>query len=282
MIGQSSAFSTSNKQNSLSFLAIEHLDTSMASSLHGCIHREYSDHGCKISHAVLDGIHSYHTLITEDLWLMGEEYRKPYRQALCKIILTYLAKASFCLHSGKVLFCGLGNDHLTADALGPMIADELHAVGCDPVYRAAGFTELYILKPGVPARSGMKTGEHIRSAAAYLGVDLIITADSTSAKTAKRLASVIQVTDKGVFAGSGTGAYADEISSRTMPCPVISIGVPTVIRASLLAEEEEECIPLKNEDFLVSRSDTDVICHSYAKLIGGVLNKIFSPALSEE
>lgn len=274
-------FSVSPPSEAASLLAIERTEIETGENLHADSHREYTDCGCRISHAVFDGIHSYHTLITGQLWLLGKEEHRRHRAALRKIILGYLSKSHFCLRSGKVLFCGLGNERITADALGPMTAERLYAGGRDPVYRAAGFTELYVLKPGVPSQSGMGTGEHIRTVAKHLGADLIITADASAARTVKRLASVVQVTDGGVRAGSGTGASSDEISSITMPCPVLSICTPTVIRASLLSADESTP-PFEREDFLVSRSDTDLICQCYADLISSSINSIFSAPLCGE
>lgn len=274
-------FSSELSSPSPHFLAIERLDSDMGTGLHEDIHTEYTDHGCRISRAVLDGTHSYHTLITGQLWLEGKEVRSRCRDALKNIIRIYLQKAGFCLRTGKVLFCGLGNAKLAADALGPMTADRLYPGGSDPVFRFAGFTELFVLKPGVPSQSGMSTGEHIRSLAEHLGADLILTADATSAKTVKRLASVVQVTDRGVWAGAGSGGRSDEISTATMPCPVISIGVPTVIRTSLLSDGTGGKEAVTAEEFLVSRSETDLITECYAELVSGALNKLFSPPLCE-
>ncbi len=259
-------------------LAIELLDWDMGQSLHGISHREYSDNGFRISHANLEDGCSYHTLITEKLWLSGKEERSRCRRTLQTILVNYLTENGFCRRPGKVLFCGLGNPKITADAIGPMIADSLHTGGADPLLRSAGFAEMYILKPGVPSQSGMRTGETIRLLAEHLGVDTIITADAVAARTAKRLASVIQVSDRGVWAGSGAGDYADEISRHTMPCPVISIGIPTVIRASVLADREDS---EDTEGFLVSRSEVDVICRCYADLVSSAVNKIFSSPLFE-
>jgi len=265
----------------LSALAIEQIDCSMGESLHAPCHREYTDHGCRISHANPGDGFTYHTLITGKLWLCGESERAPYRTALKNILLGYMKKADFCLHSGRILFCGLGNTQITADAVGPMIADRLAVTGKDPVFRSAGLTELYAVKPGVPAQSGIGTGEHIRMLAEHLAIDLILTADAAAAKTAKRLASVVQVTDRGVWAGAGTGEHADEISSRTMPCPVISIGIPTVIRTSVFKESQTDEASSNHEVFLVSRSEIDLICQCYADLVSGALNRIFASPLFE-
>ncbi len=257
-------------------LAIERLDWDMGQSLHSLSHREYSHCGFRISHAELEDGSSYRTLITEKLWLSGKEDRTRCRTALQTILTDYLMELGFHPHSDKILFCGLGNPKITADAIGVMIAERLQTGGCDPILHEAGFTQTYILKPGVPSQSGISTGEYIRVLAEHLNADVIITADAVAAKTVKRLASVIQVTDIGVWAGSGTGDHADEISRRTMPCPVLSIGIPTVIRTSVLAGESPSA---DSTEFLVSRSESDLICQCYADLVSGALNRIFASPL---
>lgn len=267
-------------------LAIERIDAEAGKSLHAASHSEYMSRGCTVSHAQLDDGASYHTILSDKIWLRGAGDRKRCQEVLYDILMKYLSRAGFCLHSGRVLFCGLGNAKITSDALGPMICDRLFVSGGDSVYRSVGFTELYAIKPGVPAQSGIGTGEQIRITADHLGADLIITADAVAARTTKRLSSVIQVSDCGVKAGSGAGMHSDEISSRTMPCRVISIGIPTVIRASVLVSDslrEHGITPpvYEGEEFLVSNSEIDVICECYADIVSGAVNKLFTAPLSE-
>ncbi len=262
-------------------LAIEQADrhTEAADGIHARRHEETTICGCRVSRALLDDGSAYHTLITDKLWLCGKAHRRRHTTALEAILLGYMERVGFCRHGGRVLFCGTGNEKITADALGPMVCDRLRAVGADPVYRAAGMTEVYVIKPGVPAQSGMATGEHIRVMAQHLGVDLILVADAMAAQTVKRLATVVQVTDGGITAGSGTGEHTDEISRRTMPCPVISLGVPTVIRSSVSGEREGT---EGAGDFLVSHSEIDLITECYAQLIADAVNGLFTPHLDED
>jgi len=268
------------RQTDLNHLAIEQLDRQAADSIHEASHREYTKNGVRISHAFLDGGASYHTLITGKLWLCGDDVRNRARSALTEVLLGYLTRVGFCLRSGKVLFCGLGNEGITADALGPMICSRLMVGGRDAFFRSAGFTEMYVMKTGVPSQSGIGTGEHIKVMAKHLGADLIITADAAAAKTVKRLASVVQITDRGTAAGAGCGSGGDEISAKTMPCPVISICVPTVIRSSVLAEAYGAAEGSFTEEFLVSFSEIDTITECYADLIAHAVNSIFSAPLA--
>ena len=260
-------------KNPTSPLHIERSEGEYTESLHVVSHREYTDRGCRISCATLSDNTSYHTMITDDIRFCPKSDLHRYSAVLTSLLLSYLKKNKEDDKNGNVLFCGLGNGRLTADALGPMICHRLSASGEDPLLGSdAG--SLYVLKPGVPSQTGMKTGDHIRAVAEKIRPQVIITADAAAAKTAQRLASVVQITDIGVRAGAGVGKDADEISRRTMPCPVISISVPTVIRADLSSGE--------GEDFLVSPCDIDHISERYANMIALSLNRIFAPLLCEE
>lgn len=263
-------------------LATNQANAEPGTSLCSRSHSEYVSRGYTVSHAELDNGASYHTIISGKLWLKGEGDRRRCQSVLCDILAAYLTKAGFCLRSGRVLFCGLGNEKITSDAIGPMIFDRLLVSGSDRIYRSVGFTELYALKPGVPSQSGLSTGEQIRLTAEHIGADVIITADAIAARTTKRLASVIQVSDCGVRAGSGAGRRSDEISTQTMPCRVISIGIPTVIRSSVMIGDSLREIGgapyelSEKEEFLVSNSETDIICDCYADIVSGAINRTFT------
>lgn len=263
-------------------LAIEITDAEQGDSLRAPSRREYLSRGYAVSHAQLDDGASYHTILCGKPWLQDVGERRRCQSVLYDVLKHYFSRAGLRLQTGKVLFCGLGNAGITADALGPMICRRLRVVGGDESPPTAEPT-LYAISPGVPAQSGIGTGERLRILAERLRVDLILTADAVAARTVRRLASVIQVSDYGVKAGSGIGLHSDEISGKTMPCPVISIGVPTVIRASVLIGDALRAHGVPSvwsaeEEFLVSNSEIDVICECYANLIGGAVNRIFSPA----
>jgi len=266
-------------------LAIEQLDCAAESSLHGVSVREFSRCGYRISQAVLADGSAYDTIVTGKIWLAGEEERTLCRTVLRSVLGEYAERAGFRTDCGTALFCGLGNEQLSADALGSMIFGQLYISGGDPVFQAAGLPALYAVKPGVPGQTGIGTEEHIRLLAEHIGADLIITADAAAARTEKRLASVIQVTDRGVVPGSGaSGSGGGEISGKTMPCPVISVSVPTVIRASVLVNDRigRHGTPDAagvGDDLLVSNSETDAVCRCYAEIIGGALNRMFAPSL---
>jgi len=136
--------------------------------------------------------------------------------------------------AGRILVCGLGNSALTADCLGPAVCSRLTLSGPLP-----GGRELYSFIPGVSAVTGISTAKLVRAAAECVSADAIVLVDALCARSAARLSSVIQFSDCGLVPGSGTAEKTDgtqtpeEISLRTMPCPVVTAGIPTIIRTVL-------------------------------------------------
>ena len=102
------------------------------------------------------------------------------------------------------------------------------------------------------------------------GTGALATVDSLTARTRERLGTLVQVTDCGVTPGSALSHASGEISERTMPCPVLSLGVPTVIRSDVLAGQED------GDPMFVSRADTDAMVTAYARILASAINGAFS------
>ena len=72
--------------------------------------------------------------------------------------------------------------------------------------------------------------------------DVVLAIDALAAKDIHRLSTTIQICDTGIMPGAGMGNHRKEISEKTVGCPVISIGVPTVIDSRTLILEAAENI----------------------------------------
>lgn len=70
--------------------------------------------------------------------------------------------------------------------------------------------------------------------------------------------------------GSALPHTASPITRETMPCPVISLGVPMVIRADLLSDD------FADEPMFVTRAETDAIADCYAGVLAGSINLALS------
>ena len=207
---------------------------------------EYTLSGWPVRRSLYTG-ERYHTLIAGDITALDSAARLRLTGAISSLLAEYLNGAA-C-----VLVCGLGNREITADRLGYAACSRLSLCGPLPNGRT-----LYSFLPGVTASTGIPTDRLVRMAAECVRADRILAVDALCARSAMRLNTVVQLSDTGTIPGSGTvpsqtpdpivipsedtpssspcrdpDPYPPEISTRTMPCPVVTAGVPTVIRTTL-------------------------------------------------
>ena len=165
-----------------------------------------------------------------------------------------------------VLVAGLGNRGMTADAVGPQALESLlvtrHMVRSLP-RQFRGFTPVSALAPGVLAATGMEALELLRGAVQATGCAAVIAVDALAARSRERLCATVQLGDTGLIPGSGVGNHRKAINAQTLGVPVIAVGVPTVIAASLLEGEGEDEDPL----FLTPR-DIDSRVRELGRVIG--------------
>lgn len=213
----------------------------------------------------LTGPSSYHTVFSGKCHLVPLAEKRRISDAVCEIVSRYMKKLGIC-RERRILFCGIGNEELTPDSLGPAVFGKIITTGeCELT------PSVFAVKSGVPSRTGIDTADMIRSSAGLVRAELIVTVDSLCASSPERLSSVIQITDIGMKPGSAFTHTSREISRSTMPCPVISVGVPTVIRSDVLCGCEE----LIDEPLLVSCADCDRVISEYSTIIASALNRAF-------
>lgn len=139
----------------------------------------------------------------------------------------------------KVLVIGLGNSKSTPDALGPNSIDNVlvtrHLFELGEVEE--GYTNVCSFKPSVLGVTGIETGDLIFNMVSFLEVDLLIVIDALAAKNMERVNRTIQISDRGISPGSGVGNYRKELSKNTLGIPVIAIGVPTIVEATVIVTD---------------------------------------------
>jgi len=146
----------------------------------------------------------------------------------------------------SVLVVGLGNREVTADALGPNAADQLHITRHvvrefgKAAYNKKKMHMISAIVPGVMAKTGMETCEIIRGVVEQTKPDVIIAIDALAARSTKRLNRTIQITDTGVQPGSGVGNHRHALTRETLGIPVIGIGIPTVVDAGTIVGDAVE------------------------------------------
>ncbi|MCK8815912.1 GPR endopeptidase [Natroniella sulfidigena] len=134
-----------------------------------------------------------------------------------------------------ILVIGLGNWNTTPDALGPKVSHHLlvtrHLYDDAPQDSKEGMRSVCSLSPGVLGLTGIETAEIIRGVVDRVQPQLIIAIDSLAAQESSRLASTIQISDTGIYPGSGLGKQRIGITEQDMGVPVIAMGMPTVINS---------------------------------------------------
>ncbi|MGI6364377.1 MAG: GPR endopeptidase [Bacillota bacterium] len=140
-----------------------------------------------------------------------------------------------------VLVVGLGNWNVTPDSLGPSVVEGLyvtrHLKALHPEKLGPGFRNVCAIAPGVLGLTGIETSEIIYGIVQRLKPDMVIAIDALAARSMHRLNTTIQISDTGIYPGSGVGNRRQGITRETLGIPVIAIGIPTVVDAATLTND---------------------------------------------
>lgn len=179
----------------------------------------------------------------------------------------------------RLLIVGLGNRDLTPDSVGPLVAERVTATMHVKNFDRRFFTdldcsEIAVCVPGVTSKTGMEAAETVMAICERIEPDAVIAIDSLASRSTERLGKSIQISDTGIFPGSGIGNGRRPLSEATLGAPVIAIGVPTVINARILIGESENASEAP-DDLFVSPKDIDTIASVSARIIAEGINQAF-------
>ena len=137
------------------------------------------------------------------------------------------------------LIVGLGNAKSTPDSLGPLVIDNIIVTNHLYILNelSDNYKRLAAINPGVMGSTGIETSDIISSVVEKIKPSFLIVIDSLASKSIERLNKTIQITDTGIHPGSGIGNKRKEISYETLGIPVIAIGVPTVVDATVIVSD---------------------------------------------
>ena len=140
-----------------------------------------------------------------------------------------------------ILVVGLGNWNATPDALGPNILDYLmvtrHLYDQSPPEVRQGMRSVCALAPGVLGLTGIQTAEIIKGVVEMVKPDMILAIDALAARSTDRLGKTIQLSNTGIYPGSGIGKNRMALNHETMNIPVFAAGVPTVVDAGTIVND---------------------------------------------
>lgn len=137
------------------------------------------------------------------------------------------------------LVVGLGNEKSTPDALGPQVIDQILVT--NHIYELGqlgdGYRRISAFSPGVKGQTGIETSVIIKSIIDRVKPDLVVVIDSLASQAINRVNKTIQITNTGIHPGSGIGNSRQEISEETLNIPVLAIGIPTVVDATVIVAD---------------------------------------------
>lgn len=241
----------------------------------------------------------YHPLLSH----ADTDERKEIIQTLARVIRELTPK------DGDILVVGLGNRHMTADSLGSRVVEDLlitrhmkDLTGGELQNRLRGVCGV---APGVLGVTGMETAEMIRGITEHVRPAAVIAIDALAARESGRIGTTIQVTDTGIRPGSGVGNHRAGLNRDTLGVPVIAIGVPMVVYASVIARDALSLLlrdmEIDEEDheqamdgmvdritrhglgeLVVTPREVDELVGRVARLLADGLNLALQPGLSLE
>jgi spore protease len=135
----------------------------------------------------------------------------------------------------------------------------------------------------------MESAELVRCAAELVRPHLIVAVDALAAAGCERLSSTVQLTDRGISPGAGIGNRRPGLNAETMGCPVMGVGIPTVVDSATLvwdalerAGMTEGALPrelrevLENgRSFVVSPKDSDEVVELACRMLARAIDLAF-------
>lgn len=232
------------------------------------------------------------------IWLDSRELFNSKARSLSELLTSLLPPTE----KKTVLVVGLGNESITADALGPQTVKGLlvtrHVKLIRPsLAEALGFGNLSAFCPGVLGQTGIESASLIKASVDALSPACVIAVDALAARRLERLATTVQLSNTGISPGSGVENQRTEISKETVGVPVISIGIPTVVDAATLAcDLLEKCTgPLGESEAIIESElkkqggglfitpkESDSVIKASAKLLAAAINLSLHKGLSQE
>lgn len=148
--------------------------------------------------------------------------------------------------NGKgLLVVGLGNREIAADSIGPRAVASIRQTAtvkreAGALFRRLGCAEIRTLTPDVESKTGIGAAGLVRAALGEWGTSLVIAIDALATRSSERLCATLQLSDTGVFPGSGLGLCKEALNEDNLGVPVVAIGVPTVQSSHAYFLEEAE------------------------------------------
>ncbi len=207
---------------------------------------------------------AYLTLEAPELADRDEDYHREVAEELASQICRIFERHGIMAGSASILTVGLGNPDATPDSLGPLVLERLQMTrhlnleyGKDFCAKKK-YPVLSGITPGVMAQTGMETAEIIRGVVSETDPDAVLVIDALAARSVHRLGVTIQLSDTGIYPGSGVGNHRGSMTEEEFGVPVFAIGVPTVVGAAAIVKDTVDAMigTLKREKATAGYGDS--------------------------
>lgn len=178
-----------------------------------------------------------------------------------------------------ILIAALGNPDVTPDALGSLVAGNLLVTRHLKRLKASefGFLRSTVLcRTGVLGTTGLESADQIRAFCDEIHPACVIAVDALAGSELSGLCRSVQICNTGIAPGSGVGNDRDALNEASLGVPVLAVGVPTVIDASSLAQEQELT------DLFVTPRFIDSAVRSVARVLAYGINLALHDGISVE
>ena len=246
---------------------------------------------------------NYITLAHPGLKWCPPEERKEMARAICEELRTLLPP------NGDLLVVGLGNRSMTADALGSRVLEDLlvtrHLKDIPDESLHGRLRGVCAAAPGVLGVTGLETAEVVQGIVEHAHPAAVIAIDALAARESSRICTTVQITDTGIRPGSGVRNHRVGLTKETLGVPVIAIGVPMVVYASVIARDAlslllndigmderthaqamdtliDKLAEQGMGDLVVTPREVDELVGRVGRIIADGLNLAFQPRLTEE
>ena len=249
---------------------VEYKSSECDAGIWECI-RIYTDEGAR---SIGRPRGKYETLSTGRLDLLSEDEIDDATEEVAKKLCEMVDGVG--VMPERLLIVGLGNRNLTPDSIGPKSASNvkptLHIKDFDEeMFDALECSEIAVICPGVTAESGLEATEVVRGVCRRIMPDVVIAVDAIATSSVERLGSTVQISDTGLFPGSGVGNSRAAMTEDTLGIPIIAVGIPTVIDSRIFGND----VTLDGEAMLVAPKEIDEITTVAARIVGGAINQAF-------
>ena len=198
----------------------------------------------------------YYTIKTDAIINANMDELQELKETVKDVLKDIYRDISLNMNS-SVLVCGLGNELITPDSLGPLsiknvlVTRHLFKLN-EPVCKEN--REISAIAPGVMGQTGIETSDIIRSITNEIKPDCVIVLDALAARKIDRINRTIQITTAGINPGSGVGNKRKELSKEVLGIPVIAIGVPTVLDVVNIVSDSLDSLLLALKDEMENKT----------------------------